>query len=517
MSTNTGTKFNGETQIYYDVLIIGAGPAGVGAATFLAHLGVTRVLMMSKANGTADTPRAHVTNAGTMEYRQGTLPRERMVGTARRMENYHTMSPSKHLEIPQTYVEPILLKEATKHGITARFDTEFLTLAEDADGVTTQLRDCLTGATYSVRSKFVICADGGQSAVMKHLGIPMHIASTGALAINVLFKCDLTEFSHTRRSLIIHTFLAEMPGPAWGLFGAFRPIKLLKEWLGVLVSSPQGEKERPTPEIIQDSYNLAWKIAYVLQGKAGLGLLDTYSVERQPIRVGIIKRANDGFRTYGKLRAALGFHEPGLSPEEAAVQARAAAVELKEASERGKERKSMWRDALESGDKVLNAFGIEMNHLYNSTAVWLADEVEEPVRPKDLLMEHIPSTYPAFDVLIQFWVLAGMAEHAHPDPRPHFHAGKGAFALFTGIGGDAWHLAAQAVAQRLGIDINVFSIGYGQEHTDLYDEWVERRGVEDDGAVLVRPDRSFAWRLNVSPGIGAEAKLEEVLRRVLSL
>lgn len=93
MSTNTGTKFNGETQIYYDVLIIGAGPAGVGAATFLAHLGeyplprgvylivvssllgVTRVLMMSKANGTADTPRAHVTNAGTMEYRQGTLPR----------------------------------------------------------------------------------------------------------------------------------------------------------------------------------------------------------------------------------------------------------------------------------------------------------------------------------------------------------------------------------------------------------------------------------------------------------
>ncbi|TFL00997.1 FAD binding domain-containing protein [Pterulicium gracile] len=603
MSTKTETNSSGEPLVHYDVLIIGAGPAGAGAATFLAHLDVINVLMISKANGTADTPRAHVTNTATMEcfrdvgieddmINDGLLQRDlaevryadtllgeeyardRVFGTARRMENYHTMSPSNHLEIPQTYVEPILLKESTAHGITARFDTEFITLSQDADGVTTQLRDCLTGATFSVRSQFVIGADGGQSPVMEHLGIPMKVAPAGALATNVLFKCDLTELAHSRRALITHTYLAERPGPVWGPFGVFRAVKPWKEWMAIMFSTPSGEKERPTDSMymdrvrefigpscpptqlisishwrvretvasayslgrvhcagdavhrhppanglgsntsIQDSYNLAWKIAYVLQGKAGLRLLDTYSAERQPVGVGMIKRANDGIRDHMKLHAALGFHQPGLSSEEAVEKAKATLKELKEAGERGKERRRIFREALEISDTELNAFGIEMNHFYESSAVWLQDEREEPVRPKDLLREHIPSTYPG-SRLPHAWLSTPTPTHARIST--HDLAGKGAFALFTGIGGSAWHSAAQAVSQRLGITINVFSIGYGQAHTDLYNEWAERRGVEDDGAVLVRPDRFVAWRSGVTLGEGAEEKLEGVMRRVLCL
>jgi hypothetical protein len=34
---------------------------------------------------------------------------------------------------------------------------------------------------------------------------------------------------------------------------------------------------------VQDAFNLAWKIAHVLQGEAGPALLDTYDTERQPI------------------------------------------------------------------------------------------------------------------------------------------------------------------------------------------------------------------------------------------
>jgi len=34
---------------------------------------------------------------------------------------------------------------------------------------------------------------------------------------------------------------------------------------------------------IQDSYNLVWKLALVLQGKGSEALLDTYSAERQPV------------------------------------------------------------------------------------------------------------------------------------------------------------------------------------------------------------------------------------------
>ena len=43
-----------------------------------------------------------------------------------------------------------------------------------------------------------------------------------------------------------------------------------------------------------DAFNLAWKIAYVLQGYAGKGLLKTLTVERKPVGDGIVRRANTG-------------------------------------------------------------------------------------------------------------------------------------------------------------------------------------------------------------------------------
>ncbi len=42
---------------------------------------------------------------------------------------------------------------------------------------------------------------------------------------------------------------------------------------------------------IQDAHNLAWKLASVLQGTAGKGLLDTYDQERQPAGVQAIEQA----------------------------------------------------------------------------------------------------------------------------------------------------------------------------------------------------------------------------------
>ena len=34
---------------------------------------------------------------------------------------------------------------------------------------------------------------------------------------------------------------------------------------------------------IQDAHNLAWKLAFVLRGRAGDALLDSYDVERRPV------------------------------------------------------------------------------------------------------------------------------------------------------------------------------------------------------------------------------------------
>ena len=57
---------------------------------------------------------------------------------------------------------------------------------------------------------------------------------------------------------------------------------------------------------IQDGFNLAWKLAYVLKGKAGEDLLQTYSNERAPIAKQIVTRANQSIGEFGPIFESLG-------------------------------------------------------------------------------------------------------------------------------------------------------------------------------------------------------------------
>ena len=81
-------------------------------------------------------------------------------------------SPCLVCDIPQTYLEPILVKNATARGTRTRFSTEYLSHTQDDDGVTTTVRDRLTGAVYNIRSKYLIGADGARSKVAEDIGLP---------------------------------------------------------------------------------------------------------------------------------------------------------------------------------------------------------------------------------------------------------------------------------------------------------------------------------------------------------
>src|SRR5882757_11436759 len=54
------------STINTDVLVVGAGPAGLTASALLAKLKVPSITV-TKYDGTADSPRAHITNQRTVE------------------------------------------------------------------------------------------------------------------------------------------------------------------------------------------------------------------------------------------------------------------------------------------------------------------------------------------------------------------------------------------------------------------------------------------------------------------
>jgi len=94
----------------------------------------------------------------------------------------------------------------------------------------------------------------------------------------------------------------------------------------------------------------------------------------------------------------------------------------------------------------------------------------------------------------------------------------GQFAIFTGVGGDAWEQAAKHAAQCCGIDLRVHVIGPGREVEDYFGDWANIREIDEDGCLLVRPDRHIAWRSH--KGANSEQAshlLTDVLTTILGL
>ena len=83
-----------------------------------------------------------------------------------------------------------------------RFDTEYLALEQDADGVTATVRDRLNGETYQIRAKYLIGADGGRSKVAEDIGLPMVGRMDIAGSMNIIFEADLSRYVAHRPSVL---------------------------------------------------------------------------------------------------------------------------------------------------------------------------------------------------------------------------------------------------------------------------------------------------------------------------
>ncbi len=583
--TTTTTLLNGTSPphardpIETNFLIVGAGPAGSALACFLASHGLTGI-MLSNAPGTAKEPRAHITNPAALECLRDIGLESEVLGVAtpqshmehtrwchdmagveyarihswgnqpHRRGEYDAASPCRHVDVPQTLLEPILVKHAIVKGWKMRFDSTFERFERDsADGpITSTVTDNITGQTYRIRSKYLFGCDGARSNIIRQLDIPLIKEPGQGLAINVLVEADLEKYMKTRTGNLHWIMQPEIEHPPWGFTCINRMVKSWHEWMFIIFPEPgfTDFRVRPTNEAymkrirqfigddgvpvkildvskwyineivaerysdgnifcmgdavhrhpplnglgsntcVQDAFNLAWKVAYAEKGLAGPKVLDSYSSERQPIGEGVIRRANQGLRDHVGAWDALGMMPPDV--EERKRQH----AELSAPTEAGRKRRQRLREQIAYTEHEFGGIGIEMNQRYESGAVYLKDEKEaRRPPPEDPVLEYQASTYPG-SRLPHAWINKRVPNRENVSTIDL--AGHGAFSLITGVGGEAWKEAASRAASKLGVEISGYSVGWAQDWEDVYGDWARRREIEEDGCVLVRPDRTICWR-----------------------
>src|SRR4051812_9523634 len=538
-----------EPEISTDVLVVGSGPAGASAALFLATYG-TRTLVVTKYGNLSDTPRAHITNQRTMEtlrdmgleeqlMREATpwgsmgnttfctslageeLGRVSSWGTdTRRHADYELQSPCTMLDAPQTITEPVLMQAAQARGAKVRFDTEYLSHVQDADGVTTTVRDRLTGSEYDIRSRYLVGADGARSTVAADLDLPFEGPGAVGGALGIIFEADLSRFVAHRPSVLYWMVQPGAEKEGVGL-GVLRMVKPWTEWMlmwgyEVAAGPPQFTEEfvrelavklvgtedftmkvkstspwtvnhhfattiargrvfcvgdavhrhPPTNGLgsntsIQDAYNLAWKLHHVVAGQADPVLLDSYDAERAPVARQIVERANQSIADTGRIIAALGVDDT------TDVDKLNAQLALRKApGPEGEKIRQGLREAIAYKSYEFNAHGVEHNHRYASAAV-IPDGTPMPDFTRDPELYAQPTTWPGAK-LPHCWVTRNGHRLSTLDL-----AGHGAFSLWTGIGGEAWIAAAAELTAETGLAITPVSVGPGQPIEDPYGIWAD--------------------------------------------
>ncbi|MGH0828255.1 FAD-dependent oxidoreductase [Bacillus pretiosus] len=532
---------------YVPVLIIGGGLSGLASALFLAKHNVDYSLV-ERHPSTAIHPKAGGITFRTMElFRElGLEQRIRLAGKA--LENcrgriaVHTIaevnkeelaqmranqygndekllrkieeiSPSKQTACYQITLEEMMLQETRTLGGELSFYHELVSYEQNEHGVIATIRNRETEEESIIHCDYVIAADGAKSKVREQLGISTEGRGTiGGYYVNIYFEADLSEFIQGDAfgfSMVLHP----------EVLGALIPVNNERKWIYHVSYDPlKGERpedftiERckqiiqtaigntkveskivsvlpweasestatkfqdnriflvgdsahimpPTGGFgsntgIQDAHNLAWKLAAVIKGKANPNLLETYHKERYPVA-----KLTTEYASSLLFRAA--------SREEGSLN-------------------------------NMDGLAVTVGYHYCSDAI--VDDSATPHRMDIVELNGRPGTRaPHF---------FGMYEEKEVSVLDLL---GNDFVLLTGAENDSWAESAHTVSATLGVTIKVYRIGLSEDFVAQEDIFRKLYGIENGGAVLIRPDGFIGWH-SAKAVVNPDVMLEEVMRNVL--
>ncbi|MCO1660708.1 FAD-dependent monooxygenase [Pseudonocardia humida] len=363
------------------VVIAGAGPAGLAAASELAHHGIRTVVVEPRRHVSHLRPRAKTTSARTMELfrRWGVADTVRAAAPlsphwSRRVVFCETLageaitefrdvfglSAAEHglaaeagQQVAQPVVEEVLREHLERSGLAElRLGERLRGFTAQPDGVTCEVVRA-DGSIYRLDAEYLLGCDGGRSAVRNGIGATLRGGSAPAANLNAVIRAPgLRPAAGTALHYwVVGTDVPGVVGPLdragtwWVSLGGVggsadteRAVGLIAELAGrpvaelgvdVLSTDPWtprmmladrwatervflvGESAHVNPPLgghgfntcVGDAVNIGWKLAAVLRGWAGPGLLASYEVERRGVAERTLASAVRNLRASGPDRA----------------------------------------------------------------------------------------------------------------------------------------------------------------------------------------------------------------------